>query len=157
MDVLLGEDESLPGKRLALICSSCRLVNGQAPPGVKTLQDVGKWKCMACGAMNGEENEVRRIVDSLKGEKPGKGREESQARRKLSKLSKHEGKDEEEVEEGGNVEGEESDITQYSSDDGEDGESEKMEEVKPKKEQDDINTPKRRSTRVRKKVDKDDD
>lgn len=51
MDVLLGEDETLPRARLALICSNCRLVNGQAPPGVKRLEDVGKWRCGDCGAM----------------------------------------------------------------------------------------------------------
>lgn len=50
MDVLLGEDETLPGARLALICSKCRLVNGQAPPGMKRLEDVGKWRCGGCGA-----------------------------------------------------------------------------------------------------------
>ena len=49
MDVLLGEDETLPRNRLALICSSCRLVNGQAPPGVKRLEDVGRWRCGGCG------------------------------------------------------------------------------------------------------------
>ena len=51
MDVLLGEDETLPRARLALICSTCRLVNGQAPPGVKRLEDVGRWRCGGCGAM----------------------------------------------------------------------------------------------------------
>lgn len=50
MDVLLGEDETLPTARLALICSNCRLVNGQAPPGMKRLEDVGKWRCGGCGA-----------------------------------------------------------------------------------------------------------
>ena len=50
MDVLLGEDETLPRARLALICSNCRLVNGQAPPGVNRLEDVGKWRCGGCGA-----------------------------------------------------------------------------------------------------------
>lgn len=50
MDALLGEDETLPRARLALICSNCRLVNGQAPPGVKRLEDVGKWRCGGCGA-----------------------------------------------------------------------------------------------------------
>src|SRR6202035_2817708 len=33
LDVLLGEDETQPKNRLALICDSCGLVNGQAPPG----------------------------------------------------------------------------------------------------------------------------
>lgn len=50
-DALLGEDETLPRARLALICEKCRLVNGQAPPGVRRLEDVGKWRCGGCGAM----------------------------------------------------------------------------------------------------------
>lgn len=66
MDVLLGEDETSPRNRLALICSNCRLVNGQAPPGVKRLEDLGKWRCGGCGIMNGEESEAKRIVASLK-------------------------------------------------------------------------------------------
>ena len=49
-DALLGEDETLPRARLALICNNCRLVNGQAPPGVKRLEDVGRWRCGGCGA-----------------------------------------------------------------------------------------------------------
>ena len=50
-DALLGEDETSPRARLALICDNCRLVNGQAPPGVRRLEDVGKWRCGGCGAM----------------------------------------------------------------------------------------------------------
>ena len=50
-DALLGEDETLPRARLALICDKCRLVNGQAPPGVRRLEDVGKWRCAGCGTM----------------------------------------------------------------------------------------------------------
>ena len=50
-DALLGEDEMSPRARLALICDKCRLVNGQAPPGVRRLEDVGKWRCGGCGAM----------------------------------------------------------------------------------------------------------
>ena len=65
MDVLLGEDESNPKNRLALICKHCRLVNGQAPPGVKQLEDVGKWRCSGCGTMNGEESEAKRIVHEI--------------------------------------------------------------------------------------------
>ena len=66
VDVLLGEDETLPSKRLALICSNCRLVNGQAPPGVKRLEDIGKWRCGSCGTMNGEENNIKKIVNNMK-------------------------------------------------------------------------------------------
>ncbi|MCJ1373662.1 hypothetical protein MMC20_004891 [Loxospora ochrophaea] len=66
MDVLLGEDETLPKSRLALICRECRLVNGQAPPGIKRLEDVGKWRCAGCGFMNGEESEAKKIVAEIK-------------------------------------------------------------------------------------------
>lgn len=69
MDVVLGEDESLPSNRIALICKQCRLVNGQAPPGVKRLEEVGKWRCGECGTMNGEDTEVKKILAGLKEEK----------------------------------------------------------------------------------------
>ena len=61
MDVLLGEDETHPKNRLVLICQNCRLVNGQAPPGIKTLQEVGKWRCSSCGTMNGNDP----VMDAL--------------------------------------------------------------------------------------------
>ena len=48
--------------RFALICQKCRLVNGQAPPGARTLEDVGKWRCQGCGSMNGMENEAEKLV-----------------------------------------------------------------------------------------------
>lgn len=66
LDVLLGEDETLPKNRLALICSHCKLVNGQAPPGVKRLEDVGRWRCGGCGGWNGEQDEARKLVDDIK-------------------------------------------------------------------------------------------
>lgn len=68
MDVLLGEDESLPRNRLALICKKCRLVNGQAPPGAKRSEDVGEWRCFGCGTMNGDETEATKIVTTVKEE-----------------------------------------------------------------------------------------
>lgn len=70
-DVLLGEDETAPKNRIVLICRSCRLVNGQARPGAKSLAEVGTWRCMACGATNGEiaEDEGQRIVREVLGEK----------------------------------------------------------------------------------------
>ncbi|KAH7308701.1 hypothetical protein B0I35DRAFT_464253 [Stachybotrys elegans] len=61
-ELLLGDDETAPKNRIALICRACRLVNGQAPPGTKSLADLGKWKCMACGAVNNEADEGRRLV-----------------------------------------------------------------------------------------------
>ncbi|ROV88072.1 hypothetical protein VSDG_09391 [Cytospora chrysosperma] len=68
MDLLLGEDETASKNRIVLICKHCRLVNGQAPPGTNSLAELGVWKCMACGAMNGEENEGKRIVKEVLGQ-----------------------------------------------------------------------------------------
>lgn len=65
LDLLLGEDETASKNRIALICQNCRLVNGQAPPGTKSLVEVGIWKCMACGASNGEANEGKRIIEEV--------------------------------------------------------------------------------------------
>jgi endoplasmic reticulum junction formation protein lunapark len=62
LDLLLGEDETAPKNRIVLICNQCRLVNGQAPPGIKSLADLGLWKCVACGAPNGEADEGSKIV-----------------------------------------------------------------------------------------------
>lgn len=64
-DVLLGEDETAAKNRIVLLCSACRLVNGQAPPGTTSLADVGVWRCMACHAKNGVENEGKRIVEEV--------------------------------------------------------------------------------------------
>ncbi|KAK1758309.1 hypothetical protein QBC47DRAFT_458463 [Echria macrotheca] len=65
LDTLLGEDETAAKNRIVLICSACRLVNGQAPPGTKSLSEVGTWKCMSCGAVNGEIDEGKRIVQEV--------------------------------------------------------------------------------------------
>jgi hypothetical protein len=62
MDVILGEDETQAKNRIALICSQCRLVNGQAPPGVRSLEDVGRWRCKDCNTMNGVESEVGKVL-----------------------------------------------------------------------------------------------
>ena len=66
LDLLLGEDETLPRNRVALICQNCRLVNGQAPPGTKSLADLGKWRCFGCGTINGEEDEAVKVVQEMK-------------------------------------------------------------------------------------------
>lgn len=68
MDLLLGEDETASKNRIVLICKACRLVNGQAPPGTNNLSDLGMWKCMGCGAANGEVDEGKRIVREVLGE-----------------------------------------------------------------------------------------
>lgn len=75
MDTLLGEDETAAKNRIVLICKECRLVNGQAPPGTTSLSEVGLWRCMGCGAKNGEENEGKRILKEVLG-----GRDESAER-----------------------------------------------------------------------------
>ncbi len=68
MDLLLGDDETLPKNRLALICSQCKLVNGQAPPGVRSLEELDKWRCGGCAAWNGEELQVKKIVSEVREE-----------------------------------------------------------------------------------------
>ncbi|KAF2453388.1 hypothetical protein BDY21DRAFT_382261 [Lineolata rhizophorae] len=60
LDALLGDDETAPRNRVALICERCRLVNGTAPPGVTVLEEVGRWRCAGCGAWNGVERERER-------------------------------------------------------------------------------------------------
>lgn len=68
-DVLLGEDETAPKNRIVLICQACRTVNGQAPPGTRSLAELGLWRCMSCGASNGveKEDEGKRIVREVLG------------------------------------------------------------------------------------------
>lgn len=66
LDLLLGEDETHPKNRMALICKSCRLVNGQAPPGTKSLADLGSWRCFGCRTLNGEEDEAAKAVQEMK-------------------------------------------------------------------------------------------
>ncbi|KIX02424.1 uncharacterized protein Z518_08365 [Rhinocladiella mackenziei CBS 650.93] len=65
LDVLLGEDETAAKNRLVLLCSNCRLVNGQAPPGVKTLEELGRWRCSGCGAWNGVESEGAKAMKEI--------------------------------------------------------------------------------------------
>ena len=65
LDVLLGDDEAAAKNRLALVCQNCKLVNGQAPPGIKSLEDLGKWRCSSCGAMNGVESESIKVVQQM--------------------------------------------------------------------------------------------
>ncbi|KAJ0275474.1 hypothetical protein COL940_008823 [Colletotrichum noveboracense] len=67
MDLLLGEDETASKNRIVLICAHCRLVNGQAPPGTKSLSELGTWRCMGCGAKNGEMDEGKRIMREVLG------------------------------------------------------------------------------------------
>lgn len=68
MDVILGEDEMQAKNRMVLICRECRLVNGQAPPGVRNLEDVGRWRCSSCLAWNGVESEEKKMLKQISGE-----------------------------------------------------------------------------------------
>ncbi|KAK2067405.1 hypothetical protein P8C59_001152 [Phyllachora maydis] len=68
LDTLLGEDETAIKNRFALICANCRQVNGQAPPGTKSLAELGLWKCMVCGAKNGEMDEGEKIIRDVLGQ-----------------------------------------------------------------------------------------
>ncbi|RWA11465.1 hypothetical protein EKO27_g3631 [Xylaria grammica] len=65
LDLMLGEDETAPKNRIVLICEKCRLVNGQAPPGVKNVAELGAWKCMGCRATNGEMDEGKKIIQEV--------------------------------------------------------------------------------------------
>ena len=147
MDVLLGEDETLPRARLALICNDCRLVNGQAPPGIKRLEDVGEWRCGGCGTMNGEESEARKIVANLK-EQNSSERERTGKKKEYRSAPADQGIISEPVLDNAD-EGHESDVTQYSSESAdEDRETEQINEkaADPAAEPE---TPRRRSTRPR--------
>ncbi|GAB7363638.1 hypothetical protein MBLNU230_g4208t1 [Neophaeotheca triangularis] len=66
LDVVLGDDETQAKNRIALICDECKLVNGQAPPGARTLEDVGRWRCSSCHAWNGVESEAKQIMQQMR-------------------------------------------------------------------------------------------
>ena len=84
LDVVLGEDETAPKNRIVLICEHCRLVNGQAPPGTRAVEELGKWRCMGCGSMNGAESEVSRVVRHVR--RGGDVRELEEEERKGSRV-----------------------------------------------------------------------
>lgn len=65
MDAVLGEDETQARNRIAMICQNCRLVNGQAPPGIRTLEELGRWRCSSCQALNGVESEEKKILNRI--------------------------------------------------------------------------------------------
>ena len=70
LDILLGEDETRATNRLALICVHCKLVNGLAPPGVKTPQEMGRWRCSSCKEWNGTQDEVQKIIEAASEPEP---------------------------------------------------------------------------------------
>ncbi|KAJ9609510.1 hypothetical protein H2200_005837 [Cladophialophora chaetospira] len=93
LDVMLGEDETVAKNRLVLLCSKCRLVNGQAPPGVRTLEELGRWRCSACGSWNGVESEGTRVVKQITGASKADNGEEWEKVPRASEI--HEGSAEE--------------------------------------------------------------
>ncbi len=80
----MGEDETNPKNRIALICENCRLVNGQAPPGFRRLEDVGLWRCYGCGAKNGVLDEGKEAVEKMKSVVRREERKEAERRGKLT-------------------------------------------------------------------------
>lgn len=90
IDALLGEDETQPKNRFALICSECRLVNGQAPPGARSLEDVGRWKCGGCHVMNGKEKPREDVEGLVKGWEAERKAEAKEVRGSLDGLDEEE-------------------------------------------------------------------
>ncbi|KAI4747589.1 hypothetical protein E4T50_02136 [Aureobasidium sp. EXF-12298] len=88
LDVVLGDDETLPKNRIVLLCRKCRLVNGQAPPGTRSLEDLGTWRCKECHALNGQESEAKAMIREIAGESTvtegGKEMQEVQGAEKMS-------------------------------------------------------------------------
>lgn len=145
LDVLIGDDESAARNRLALLCSSCGLVNGLAPPGARSLEEVGKWKCSGCGATNGvaaeDQIKVKRAMtiteeDQHAGRKSQRTQESSSSRNEIA-----DSEDDADVQDD-----EESDRTIYSND----GEEEQKAEAKEEKHEKAVSAP-ARSTRSRAK------
>ena len=75
LDVIVGEDETSAKNRYALICGNCRMVNGLAPPGTTSLEEMEGWGCARCGTWNGSppgqrrcaknEGEARRLTPDI--------------------------------------------------------------------------------------------
>lgn len=66
LDLIVGEDESDARNRIVLLCTTCKTVNGQAPPGTRSLAELGRWRCGACGAWNGVEGDSDKIIEQAK-------------------------------------------------------------------------------------------
>lgn len=86
LDVVLGEDETQAKNRIVLICGNCKLVNGQAPPGARTPEDIGRWRCSACHAWNGVESMEKRILKQMSSDAP----ESPTSPLEMSAISAHE-------------------------------------------------------------------
>jgi hypothetical protein len=86
-----------------LLCRKCRLVNGQAPPGTRSLEDLGTWRCKECHALNGQDSEAKAMIREIAGESTvnegGKEMQEVQGAEKVLEDQITEGDDDEELEE----------------------------------------------------------
>ena len=87
LDLVMGEDETSPKNRIVLICENCRLVNGQAPPGCRRLEDVGLWRCFGCGAKNGLVDEGVKAVREMESVVRREERKEKERLQKMGGLS----------------------------------------------------------------------
>ncbi|KAL8812276.1 MAG: hypothetical protein Q9223_007335 [Gallowayella weberi] len=154
MDVILGEDETLPRNRLALICHQCRLVNGQAPPGVQTLEAVGKWRCAGCKAMNGHENEGVKLLEKIKEQAvaPEKGREVVEDHRLGATTAESDTRKETADEESGDEQQDNNDGQDTPSSDGESEEERFRSGGDATGAHEQTGTTRRRSSRVKKKA-----
>jgi hypothetical protein len=103
LDIVLGDDETLPKNRIVLLCRKCRLVNGQAPPGTRSLEEMGSWRCKECHALNGQDSEAKAMIREIAGESTvsdgAKEMQEVQGAEKLSADQSTEDDDEQEQEE----------------------------------------------------------
>ncbi|CAD0099004.1 unnamed protein product [Aureobasidium mustum] len=100
LDVVLGDDETLPKNRIVLLCRKCRLVNGQAPPGTRSLEDLGTWRCKECHALNGQDSEAKAMIREIAEESTvTKEMQEVQGAEKLSEDQEVEDQDQEEEDE----------------------------------------------------------
>jgi hypothetical protein len=103
LDIVLGDDETLPKNRIVLLCRKCRLVNGQAPPGTRSLEEMGAWRCKECHALNGQDSEAKAMIREIAGESTvtdgAKEMQEVQGAEKLSADQSTEDDDEEQEEE----------------------------------------------------------
>ncbi|KAL8954982.1 MAG: hypothetical protein Q9193_006978 [Seirophora villosa] len=146
-NLVLGEDETLPRNRLALICHKCRLVNGQAPPGAQRLEDVGKWRCIGCGTMNGEEKEETTLLKQIRehGVNPTSQPRDVRGKAALADASDSEGSGQEEMYEAGEDE--------HPSDTDSSGSEHKQDKTRGTASgvQKTANSPRRRSQRVQSK------
>jgi hypothetical protein len=89
LDVVIGEDETSAKARYALICKSCRMVNGLAPPGTKDLNEMEPWGCARCGTWNGNlAKKQEQDVQAKKEEDGGSEAEGSDSEETVEKRAK---------------------------------------------------------------------